>query len=93
MPDNKSPGELEDFAAKIVPKDDSVWLLSEKYIENIPKNERKFAPDKMPKAKLFAWLAARKEPGRMGAAVGAGDLTLNNELGGKFLKWLSELFR
>lgn len=92
MPDNKSPGELEDFAVKMVPKNDPVWPLSKAYIANIPKNDRKFAPDKTKKAKLFAWLAARKEPGRMGAAVGAGDLTLNNEPSKKFLEWLSKLF-
>ena len=93
MPDNKSSGEIENFAAKMVPKNDPVWPLSKEYIANIPKNARKFALGKTTKAELFAWLAARKEPGRMGAAVGAGDLTLDNEPSKKFLEWLSELFR
>ena len=92
MPDNQSPGELEDFAAKMVPDDDPVWPLSKEYIQNIPKQHRKFNCDKMPKAELFAWLATRYEPGRMGAAIGADDLTLDNEPCETFLNWLTELF-
>ena len=29
MPDNESPGELEDFVAKMIPCDDAVWPLSQ----------------------------------------------------------------
>ena len=29
----------------------------------------------------------------MGAAIGVGDLTLDNQLSKDFLKWLSDLFR
>ena len=93
MPDNKSPGELEDFAAKMVPDNDPVWPSSKGYIANIPKQHRKFNCDKMPKAELFAWLATRNEPGRMGAAIGASDLALDNEPSETFLKWLSDLFK
>ena len=92
MPDNESPGELEDFAAKMVPEDDPVWPSSREYIANIPEENRKFDSDKAPKAELFAWLATRKEPGRMGAAIGADDLSLNNQPSKTFLKWLTALF-
>ena len=92
MPNNKSPGELEDFAAKMVPDDDPVWPLSKEYIQNIPKQHRKFNCDKMPKAELFAWLATRYEPGRMGAAIGTNGLTLDNKPSETFLNWLTELF-
>ena len=37
-------------------------------------------------------LQQEKKPGRMGAAINAGDLTLENELSQSFLKWLSDLF-
>ena len=92
MPDNESSGELEDFAAKMVPEDDPVWPSSREYIANIPEENRKFDSDKAPKAELFAWLATRKEPGRMGAAIGADDLSLNNQSSKTFLKWLTALF-
>ena len=92
MPDNESPGELEDFAAKMVPDDDPIWPSSKAYIANIPEKDRKFDCNKTQKAELFAWLATRKEPGRMGAAIGADDLTLDNKPSETFLKWLSDLF-
>lgn len=92
MPDNESPGELEDFAAKMVPASDPVWPSSREYIANIPDEERKFDSGKAPKAELFAWLATRREPGRMGAAIGADDLSLDNQPSKTFLKWLTDLF-
>lgn len=93
MPDNKSRGELEDFVFLMVPDRDRVWPLSREYIRAIPPSDRKYAKEKVRKAKLYAWLAARKEPGRMGAAVGAGDLQTDGTLCQEFLSWLAELFR
>ena len=92
MPDNKRPGELEDFVAKMIPGYDPVWPLSRGYINQIPDGDRKFTQDKTPKAELYAWLAARKEPSRMGAAVGAGDLDVNGSPCQEFLNWLIQLF-
>ena len=92
MPDNSSQGELEDFALRMVPSKDPVWPLSRCYLESIPEDKQKFAPEKTDKAQLYAWLATRKEPGRMGAAVGAGDLETCGTLCQDFLKWLDRLF-
>ena len=47
---------------------------------------------RLPWAKLYAWLAARKEPGRMGAAVSAGDLVVQGSLCEDFFTWLVKLF-
>ncbi len=93
MPCNVSPGELEDFVVKMVPADDPIWPCSKQYISNITKQYRKFDSEKTPKAELFAWLATRRNPGRMGAAVGAGDLSLDNKPSETFLNWLIELFK
>lgn len=92
MPDNDSSGELEDFVMQMIPRRDTVWPLSRNYISDIPDGHRKFDAGKVQKAELFAWLATRKEPGRMGAAIGAGDLSVDGPLAKKFLKWLSDLF-
>ena len=92
MPDNESNGELEDFALGMLPANDTVWQSSVSYIDGIPHRERKFEPDKTDKAKLHAWLATRREPGRMGAAVGAGDLEIEGSLCQNFLSWLTRLF-
>lgn len=92
MPDNKSRGELEDFALKMMSGHDTIWPLSQSYIESIPHGDRKFQASKADKAKLYAWLAARKEPGRMGAAIGSGDLEAKGSLCEEFFTWLVELF-
>ena len=93
MPDNKSPGEIENFAVQMVPENDPIWPFSKKYIEKIPDEKRLFSPDKIEKAQFFAWLATRKKSGRMGAAMGSDSFNLDNELTMTFLKWLSQLFQ
>ena len=93
MPNNKECGELENFIMKMLPKNDLIWPSAKEYIQNIPKEDRKFDETKIEKAQIFAWLATRKKPGRMGAAISVGDLTLDNELSKDFLKWLSDLFK
>ncbi len=92
MPDNCRPGELEDFALELIPASDRVWSLAEQYIASIPEAERKFKPGKVSKANLYAWLASRKHPQRIGAAIGVGDLDAEVPLGKQFAKWLSDLF-
>ena len=92
MPDNRSIGELEDFVKRMIPTDDPVWPLSTKYIENIPCKGRKFAKGKTLKAELHAWLATRRIPGRMGAAIRAGDLNVDGPNCRAFVAWLQKLF-
>ena len=92
MPNNESAGELEDFVAAMIPEGDLIWPMATRYIEDIPRVERKFSNDKILKAQLFAWLAARREPGRMGAAIGAGDLVLGGIVTECFVTWLRALF-
>ena len=93
MPDNDSPGELEDFFASMIPPSDPVWPLSEAYIDDIPEEHRKFAQRKILRAKVHAWLAARRRPRPMGSAIDAGDLDVNAANNREFLAWLRELFR
>ena len=92
MPDNKSHGEVENFALRMIRQNDPVWPLSKRYIEDVPDADRKFAPDKIDKAKVHAWLATKKEPGRLAAAVGAGELDVTGMLCKDFLNWIKELF-
>ena len=92
MPNNASPGELEDFIAEMIPDGDPVWPLSERYIENIPEKARKFTQKKTPRAKVHAWLAARKKPGQMGQAIRAKDLDTSGPLSTAFVDWLRQLF-
>ena len=91
MPDNKSTGELEDFATLMIPSGDPVWPLAQNYINGIPQ-PRKFDNDKIAKAEVHAWLAARKYPGLVGLAIREGDLDTSGQLAQTFLAWLARLF-
>ena len=92
MPDNQTGGELENFMLSMLKIDDPVWPLSSCYIDSITNENRPFAPDKIMKAKFYAWLASRKEPQRMGAAIGEHALNVNTRECKTFVGWLTALF-
>ena len=92
MPDNQSPGELEDFVAEMIPGGDPVWPLSQGYIDGIPAGDRKFTSGKTLRAKIHAWLAAREDPRQMGLAIRARDLGVDGDLCTCFTDWLNRLF-
>ncbi len=92
MPDNESPGELEDFIKRLIPAGDAVWPLAQKYICNIPKGDRKFTSTKAVRAQVHAWLAAREQPRKMGTAIRTGDLSMQAPLAICFAGWLKRLF-
>lgn len=92
MPDNQSTGELEDFVRTMLPDNDPVWPLSRSYIDGIDEEHRKFKGGKVLRAKVHAWLATRKQPGRMGAAIKEGELDIDGELAVSFTYWLQRVF-
>ncbi len=92
MPDNKSPGELEDFFRTMLPENEPVWPLSKAYIDEIPKRHRRFKRRKALRAKIHAWLATRKRPGRMGVAIAEKDVGVNGRLATSFHGWLRRVF-
>lgn len=93
MPDNESSGELEDFVVEMIPDGDPVWPLSQRYINGIPKGNRKFTKKKMLRAKLYAWLATRRDPKQMGSAILSRDLNVDGALCQGFVEWLIKLFK
>ncbi len=93
MPDNGSPGELEDFIEAMIPASDTVLPRARHYVDSIPAEERKFKQQKTKRAILHAWLATRQEPRKMGAAIGTGDLDIDAQIAKDFYKWLQCLFR
>ena len=90
MPDNVTNGELEHFIAAMIPEEDPVWPLASEYIGRIA--EPAFTPKKKIRAEVHAWLAARKEPRRMGLAIKAGDLEIETAVCNEFVAWLRSLF-
>ena len=53
MPDNVNDGELENFLIALIPSNDVLWPLAQRYIESIPANEQ---PKNPRKAEVHAWL-------------------------------------
>ena len=92
MPDNGSDGELEDLVATMVRSNDSIWPLAEAYLRGLPEGECEHVDKKPKKATLHVWLANKKKPGRMGAAIGAGHLNTESELASRLSSWLRRLF-
>ena len=93
MPDNRSTGELEDFVGSMIPSGDPVWPRAQAFIDGIPPDDRKFAPGKIQRAKVHAWLATRESPRPMGLSIRAGDLDTTASNTTTFVNWLRELFK
>lgn len=92
MPDNHSPGELEDFIRTMIRTEDPVWPRAERYIDGIPQEHRRFRTPKTTRAKVHAWLAAQERPRPMGLAIRAGDLDVTQATAQTFLAWLGRCF-
>ncbi len=92
-PDNRNPGELEDFIISLIPENDPIWPLSENYINTIlTRHLNKFTPGKKSRAQVHAWLAVREDPRRMGQAIQYGDLNPTAPPFAAFATWLTRLF-
>lgn len=92
MPDNHSPGELEDFIRTMIRPEDPIWPRAEQYIDAIPSEHRRFRNPKTTRAKVHAWLAAQERPRPMGLAIHAGDLDVTQATAQTFLAWLQRCF-
>jgi len=92
MPDNGSPGVLEDFAAALVPAGDQVWKRAGEAVDGIPAEHRRFPEVRRSKAHIHTWLAWQEYPGSpMGQAIGKGDLDAHAPAAGRFVAWLRRL--
>ena len=92
MPDNGSVGEIEQFIETLIPVTDVVWPLAVQYIEAIPNARREFRTSEELRAKIYAWLAARKNPLKLGEAIGAGNLNTDALPAKALFAWLRGLF-
>lgn len=92
MPDNGSPGAVEDFAALLVPGDDVLWERAGLALDAIPEGNRLFPAGRRSKAHMHTWLAWQEQPGSpMGQAIGKGDLDAHAPAAQRFVAWLRRL--
>jgi hypothetical protein len=92
MPDNASPGALEEFATLLVPDDDALLRHASAVVDAIPAEIRRFPPSRRQKAVIRTWLAWQEQPGSpMGQAIGKGDLRADAPAAQRFVAWLRRL--
>ncbi|MFP4581280.1 MAG: DUF3226 domain-containing protein [Candidatus Sumerlaeia bacterium] len=93
MPDNDSPGGLEDFLQPMVPNNDACWLYTEECVDTASKIGARFQPQQRLKARLHTFLAWGNPPGRpYGMSIAHGYLNHQTPLADKFCDWFQKLF-
>lgn len=92
MPDNKTPGILEDFLRFLVPdRQSALFAHAERSVATVP--ERRFSQNDTPKAIIHTWLAWQEEPGRpYGTAITARFLDSQLPEARPLADWLRRLF-
>ncbi|MGK7926367.1 MAG: DUF3226 domain-containing protein [Spirulina sp.] len=95
IPDNRSPGMLEDFARSLIPNKDPLLLKTEKILQEIEReNLNCYSLTHRPKAFIHTWLAWQETPGMpMGQAITARVLGKSSAIAPQFQTWLTHLFR
>lgn len=98
MPDNQASGELEDFIDPMIPPDTAARLLAKDYIDRVlneissKEDKGRLQERKRLRGEVHAWLATRRRPRHMGAAIEAAYLSTDGELCRNFMAWLRRLF-
>lgn len=94
MPDNSSPGKLEDFLGLLIPQRDACWPLAERCAGEARKAGAPFAEKDLVKARIHTWLAWQRQPGLpFGSALKAAALRHDLPLGALFASWMRRLFQ
>ncbi len=91
MPDNQTPGILEDFLRFLIPQPNDLFDHVMDSVESIP--NRLFSDNDEPKAVIHTWLAWQEEPGKpYGTAITARFLDPNVPQVDILVSWLMRLF-
>ena len=91
MPDNGTPGELENLLVHLV-RDSHDWILAQQFVAAVIQNSNKPETMKIRKSEIRAWLAVQETPGLLGEAMKSGALDLEKPDLEPFLGWLHDLF-
>lgn len=91
MPDNKTPGILEDFLDSLIPQSDALRAHARCSVDSLP--EQPFSDNDRPKALIHTWLAWQKDPGKpYGTAISARFLDPDLPQADVLASWLERLF-
>lgn len=93
MPDNSSPGLLEDFLRSLVPEEDGIWTYAEEVVPQARQRGAKCKVGDHLKSTLHTWLAWQEEPGLpFGTAIKAQVFRHDSEDALRFVGWFRRLF-
>jgi hypothetical protein len=93
MPDNQSPGILEDFLARLVPADNRCWRHAEEATTQARALGAPLAEKDQTKGALHAWLAWQSDPGvPFGMALRMKVLGHDSPDAVRFAAWFKRLF-
>jgi hypothetical protein len=94
MPDNRSPGKLEDFAQRLVKAgDEKLWDYAGQAAAGAPSQGARFAPKDQAKAHVHTFLAWHEVPGvPMGLAITKKFLDADSPDARSFVAWLCRLY-
>lgn len=88
MPDNKSPGAIEDFVAEMMSKNPPGWERALKFVDEIPNEERLFPEHKYNQVVVRVWLAMRASSDRLDKVISREKLPVDGPLCQAFCEWL-----
>lgn len=94
MPDNSTPGMIEDFALSLIPENDSLLLEAEHSLNRLEELRlNRFTASHRSKAKIHTFLAWQENPGcPIGMSITKRVLDPNGGLASRFVQWLTKLF-
>jgi len=93
MPDNSSPGKLENFLARLIPVGDLCWPYADEATNHARDLGAPFSQNDQIKARIHTWLAWQKEPGRpYGIAITARYFEKDSQEALTFVSWFKRLF-
>ncbi len=93
MPDNHSPGMLEDFMRQLILPDDKCLAFAEKTLAELEKkNIQRYKEVYRAKALMHTWIAWQDQPGIPLGQSTTRYLTTNTTLCRQFATWLNRLF-
>jgi len=93
MPNNQTPGILEDFLSFLVPNNSVLYKHAVDSVEGIPPSEQRFNKTAKPKVMIHTWLAWQEKPGKpLGTAIKARFLDPDVDQVTCLISWLDRLF-
>lgn len=93
MPDNQSPGDLEQFVRFLIPDTDELAPYADGVLKQIETDGRNLYRHRHSKAFIHTWLAWQENPGMpMGTAITTKALSAESPIVLHFVRWLNQLF-